>query len=152
VEDPARPDLPAAAAQALRLLLSELKALLDAVPGSRQVLRAAAVLEKALAKQGLVALDELPSPVLQRAHQQLSRLPLPKEARHLRQLLSLLQLALHERRTRELQARAQAEQAADPRAAEGYRSSFLGEDKLEVRTATDSEFRRALEDLGQRPA
>lgn len=143
-QPPSSQDLPA---QATR----ELAQLLDAVPGSRQVLQHLAALEKRLAKAGLAALERLPLEAMQRAHLQLSRLPLPGHAHALRQVLALLQMAVQDRRARELEARSKAEQASAGPTTDVFRSSFFSEGSVEVRTATDSDFRRAMEEMSRRP-
>jgi hypothetical protein len=58
----------------LELLLSQLGALLDEIPGTRATLKQLVFVEQALQKKGLKALHKLPLPVLQKALEQLEGL------------------------------------------------------------------------------
>ncbi len=112
----------------------ELAALLDAVPGSRRVLQHLAVLERALAEVGLVAIQKLSPQVLEKAHAQLAALPVPQQATALAQLLMAVRLTIEDR------AQHQREASAAP-----FLSSFLNEDKMTVREASHSDFMRAVD-------
>ena len=62
-------------ATAVATVRGELKALLDAVPRARRVLPHLAVMEQVLANAGFDGLDALPTDALQRARDQLGKLP-----------------------------------------------------------------------------
>ena len=106
----------------------QLKALLDAVPGSRRVLQHMALLEHTLKQDGLRGLDWLPLAALEKANSQLASLPLKPESTMLPQLLSLLNLAI------------EARQAQHAPGSDQFLSSFLTDDKLLVSDASHTDF------------
>lgn len=77
-----------------RLMQASLRALLDRVPGARDVLPHLAALEATLGARGIEALADIPLPALTRICTQLSSLPLPADDAPLQDLLSRLLDAL----------------------------------------------------------
>ena len=121
----------------------ELGALLDSVPGSRQVLRMLTTIEHNLQRRGSTSfIDDLPVAALQQALRQLDGLSQTR-SEGLKALRAQLQEAvgLHARAAREAAAR-------EMRFAPTPISSFLTDDKLLVREASLSDFDRAGGVLG----
>ena len=123
-------------ATAAATVRSELKALLDAVPGARRVLPHLAVMEQVLANAGFDGLDALPTDALQRARDQLGKLPLASnKGSLLPQMLLLLELALEARKA-----------ALEPAPSQLFLSSFLTDDKLMVSEASATDFAQLMGD------
>ena len=122
-------------ATAAATVRSELKALLDAVPGARRVLPHLAVMEQVLASEGFDGLDALPTDALQRARDQLGKLPLSSKGSLLPQMLLLLELALEARKA-----------ALEPAPSQLFLSSFLTDDKLMVSEASATDFAQLMGD------
>lgn len=118
-----------------RAMASALAKLLDPVPASRRVLPHLAVLEQLLVSEGVDGLETMPLVLLEKAHSQLSKLPLPPENAMLPQLKSLLDLAVQARHLRRL----------PPPGPEGFLSSFMTDEKLTVDEVSHTEFARAVE-------
>jgi hypothetical protein len=110
-------------------MAASLKALLDQVPGARQVLPYLAALEGGLAAEGTGVLDVIPMPSLQRMGTQLAGLPLDPEDRPLRALQVELLAALARR--------------SAPTSMPAFVPSALGPDKFEVTEIGDSELAAA---------
>lgn len=124
-------------------MATALASLLDAVAASRRVLPHLAALEQVLEVQGVEGIDAIPHAVLEKAHAQLSKLPLPPENVMLPQLLSLLDLAVKARHRRLAPAK-----AGDP-----FLSSFMTDEKMSVAEISHTEFARAIEaQEARRPA
>ena len=113
-----------------RLMLASLRALLDQVRGSRQVLTHLAGLEALLAKRGVAGLDSIEPPALERVCSQLASLPLPHNDPPLTDLLG------------RLLDRMEPQTAPQP-----FLSSFLSDSRLMVSEATHSEFEAAARGL-----
>ncbi|CAD5372538.1 conserved hypothetical protein [Rubrivivax sp. A210] len=109
-----------------RLMRNSLKALLDQVAGSRQVLVHVAALESLIAKRGVRGLDSLPSKALERICTQLSSLPMPAEDPPLVDLLGRL-LDLMD-----------SHELPQP-----FVSTFVSDSRLMVSEASHSEFEAA---------
>lgn len=124
----------------LATIRAELRQLLDAVPGARRVLAHLAVLESGLGELGLEAINQLPPAALEKATAQLAGLPMPNDAAGLPRLLMLMRMTIEDREHR------QRHSAATP-----FLSSFLTEEKLSVKEASDSDFMRALDDSRPKP-
>ena len=122
-------------ATAVATVRGELKALLDAVPGARRVLPHLAVVEQVLANAGFDGLDALPTDALQRARDQLGKLPLSSKGSLLPQMLLLLELALEARKA-----------ALEPAPSQLFLSSFLTDDKLMVSEASATDFAQLMGD------
>ena len=123
-------------ATAAATVRGELKALLDAVPGARRVLPHLAVVEQVLANAGFDGLDALPTDALQRARDQLGKLPLASnKGSLLPQMLLLLELALEARKA-----------ALEPAPSQLFLSSFLTDDKLMVSEASATDFAQLMGD------
>ena len=112
-----------------RLMLASLKALLDQVRGSRQVLTHLAALETLLAKRGVAGLDSIAPKVLARICGQLANLPLPQDDPPLTDLLGRL---LDRLDTQPLPQQ--------------YLSTFMSDSRLMVSEASHSEFEAAALD------
>lgn len=98
--------------QALELLLSQLGALLDELPESRQVLKQLVFVEHALQKKGLKALHKLPLPVLQKALEQLEGLVTNWSPAGLADLRSKMAVAIIDREHHDPQKEADAYRTA----------------------------------------
>jgi hypothetical protein len=109
--------------------------LLDSVAGSRKVLVPLAAVERVLDK-GLPALGDLPLAVIEKARDQLAKLPFPQEEPMLPQLLSLLSLTVQSRQA-----------PPDEESRNAFLSSFMTDEKLSVTESSHTEFSRACEAL-----
>lgn len=134
----ASPDTKSPADELALRMRGELGALLDGVPGSRQVLRMLTTIEHNLKRRGSTSfIDDLPVPALQQALRQLDGLSTTRSD-GLAALRGQLQeaIAQHARAAREAAAR-------DMRLSPTPVSSFLTDEKLLVREASLSDFDRA---------
>ena len=113
----------------------ELKALLDAVPGARRVLPHLTVVERLLAASGFAGLDAMPTDALEKAADQLGKLPIKSEGSLLPQMHMLLNLAVG--------ARDHAKPAIE---SDQFISSFLTEEKLEVNEISHTDFDRLMDE------
>jgi hypothetical protein len=111
-----------------RLMQASLKAVLDHVAGSREVLPHLAALETALGRDGSDAIDRVPHHWLAKICAQLSRLPLPDDDPPLQDLLSRLLRALEK---------------FDARKSRQFLSTFTGDGRVLVREISEAEFAEA---------
>ncbi len=109
-------------------MLASMKALLDKVPGSRQVLPYLAALESTLDERGIAGVEALAPKVLERICTQLSSLPLPKDDAPLIDLFSRL-LDLME---------------AHQMPQRGQLATFVNDSKLMVMEASHTDFHAAF--------
>ena len=122
-------------ATAAATIRGELKALLDAVPGARRVLPHLTVVERLLASNGFAGLDAMPTDALEKAADQLGKLPIKAEGSLLPQMHMLLNLAVG--------ARGHATPAIE---SDQFISSFLTEEKLEVNEISHTDFDRLMDE------
>ena len=122
-------------ATAAATIRRELKALLDAVPGARRVLPHLTMVERLLAANGFAGLDAMPTDALEKAADQLGKLPIKGEGSLLPQMHMLLNLAVG--------ARGHATPAIE---SDQFISSFLTEDKLEVNEISHTDFDRLMDE------
>lgn len=126
----AKPDADAAAARLRgQHMQQSLRALLDRVRGSRDVLPHLAALENSLGKHGSAVIDTITPQMLAKICSQLSSLPLPTEDPPLHDLLTRLMDAL---------------EASRP--VPQFLSTFVGEDTLVIREGSHSEFMSLAQD------
>jgi len=118
-------------------MLASLRALLDRVPGSREVLPHLAALENGLSRHGGAAVQMIPPKGLPRLHSQLISLPLDGSDAALKILRARVAAALEAQRAAE----------APPPAANGreYLSTFSGDERLEVSEVSHSSFLAEVE-------
>jgi hypothetical protein len=122
-------------AQPSRAMRKALAALLDQVPGAREVLLPLAALENMLKTIGLAGIGRISTPALVRVCAQITTLPVREDDQALQALISLLGGEL-----------AQRERAAQPRSARP--STLDNPARLEVGEASMSDF---LDAAGGRP-
>jgi hypothetical protein len=123
-----------------------LTALLDRVPGARDVLPTLAALENGLSRHGSAAVQMIPPKALPRLHSQLVSLPLDASDAALKILRARVAAALEAQR---------AAEAPPPPASRHdgpqFLSTFTGDDRLQVSEISHSSFLAEVEAQRTRP-
>lgn len=135
---PPRSEPPPAAADARsQAMARSLGAILDRVPGSRDVLPLMAALERSLLTLGIAAVESASTTSLARVATQLATLPVADDDKPMKALQQALLTVMN--------ARSHANGSP-----QGFLSSFVSADKLEVSEASHSDFMQATQTFGPR--